>query len=164
MIPSQSVMNHEEKISQLSKACARIADILPRTQLTLILYPTKGMKSVVAQLYSSIMKFVQEAIRWYKQGKVAHTWNSIAKPWALSFEANVQEIDEQARRVDDLSRDALKAEVREAHCEIKEARKEIQETRLQIGKLEDLIKSEAQAAMQVALSMSRSLHHGSSYS
>lgn len=157
------MVNHEEKISQLSKACSKIADILPRTQLTSILYPTKGMKSAVAQLYASIMKFVQEAIRWYKQGKIAHAWNSITKPWALSFEHHAQDIDEQARRVDDLSGDALKAEVREAHSEIREARKEIQEIRLHIGKLEDLVKSEAQAALQVALSGSHALHHVGSH-
>lgn len=70
---------------QLSKSFSQIADILPRTDLSLVLYPTVIMKETVARLYAHIIQFVIHAVRWYKQGKFTHAWASTAKPWALSF-------------------------------------------------------------------------------
>ncbi|KAH7325687.1 hypothetical protein B0I35DRAFT_116819 [Stachybotrys elegans] len=148
-----AVINHEEKIHALAKACSRIAEVLPRTHLVLVLYPSDDMKIAVAQLYRLIMVFVQAAVCWYKQGRLAHAWSAIAKPWALSFQSHVKDIDEQARLIDELSSVALKAEVRHAHNEITEARKELKEARGEILKLGDLVRSEADRTFQIAISV-----------
>ncbi|KAH7011099.1 hypothetical protein EDB80DRAFT_711245 [Ilyonectria destructans] len=145
------VMNHEEKICRLSKAYAMIAETLPRTQLCLVLYPTDDMKTAVTRIYAQIMAFTQAALCWYKQGRIQHAWNSIAKPWALSFEDYIKNIDEQSRRIDAISSMALKAEVREAHIEIRETRKELNETRLAVTRLEDIVQASAQQTLEVAL-------------
>ena len=51
-------MNHEELTKQIAKAFCRIAEILPRTDLVLILYPTNLMRDAVAHLYAQDRKSV----------------------------------------------------------------------------------------------------------
>lgn len=54
-------MNHEDQIKQLVKACSRIADILPRAEVTLMLFQTDLMQSAVTDLYISILEFLRHA-------------------------------------------------------------------------------------------------------
>lgn len=76
------------------------------------------MKEAVAQLYVEILRFIQHAVYWYKQGRLAHAWAALAKPWSLSFQKYVNGIDRQARRIDSLASSASKAELRGMHVEI----------------------------------------------
>ncbi|KAK0120267.1 hypothetical protein ONS95_011673 [Cadophora gregata] len=122
-----AVINHEELTKQLAKALCKIADVLPRTDFTLILYPTAVMQEAVARLYAYVMKFLRTAIVWYKKGKVYHAIGSVINPWALSFKENVQEIDEQSRMIDRLASTASKAELRDMHHEIAEQRTQLAE-------------------------------------
>jgi hypothetical protein len=128
-------------ISQLSKACSHIADLLPRTELTLILYPTDVMKEAVAFLYVRILRFIQHAVHWYKQGKCAHILTAVAKPWALSFKDYAEDIGEQARCVDRLSNSACKAEIRDVHLEICETREELRKAQVHIYQLLQIAQS-----------------------
>lgn len=110
---------------QLSKVFAQIADILPRAELSLILYPTQAMLENAARLYTHILRFTQRAIVWYRQGKLKHCWDAIARPWALRFKDEVQEIEQHSRQMDSLASAASKAELRDTHMELTEARKEL---------------------------------------
>merc|ERR1711939_346230 len=67
------------------------------------------------------------AILWYKKGKLYHAIGSVINPWALSFKENVQEIDEQSRKIDRLASTASKAELRDMHHEIAEQRLQLSE-------------------------------------
>lgn len=122
-----AVINHEELTKQLAKALSQTADVLPRTDFTLILYPTALMQEAVARLYAYVMKFLRTAILWYKKGKLYHAIGSVINPWALSFKENVQEIDEQSRKIDRLASTASKAELRDMHHEIAEQRLQLSE-------------------------------------
>lgn len=136
---------------QLAKACSQVADVLPRTDLSIILYPTEIMKEAVARLYVHIIGFIVQAFRWYKQGKLAHAWAAVAKPWELTFKDQVDYISEQARRVEELAASASRAELRDAHVKIWETRQELQTAREGIQTLSDLFKTETQKLLQVAL-------------
>ncbi|KAH7346226.1 hypothetical protein BKA65DRAFT_551153 [Rhexocercosporidium sp. MPI-PUGE-AT-0058] len=120
-----AVINHEELTKQLAKALSKIADVLPRTDFTLILYPTDLMQETVARLYAYVMRFLRTAIVWYKKGKLYHAIGSVINPWALSFKENVQEIDDQSRKIDRLASTASKAELRDMHHEILEQRMQL---------------------------------------
>jgi hypothetical protein len=141
----KAILNHEEMIKQFAKTCSSIADLLPRTELTLILYPTELMKEAVALLYSRILIFFKCAIRWYKQGKLAHVWTAISRPWSATFKDHVETIAEQARRVEQLSSAAAKTELRETHLEVMETRAELQ-------LLSNFVKSEFHRLLQLSLS------------
>ena len=113
-------------IRRLCESFSQIADILPSTDLSLILYPTEMMKNAVARLHAYIIRFVIHAVRWYKQGKFAHAWAAIAKPWALSFKGHLEDISRQAEMVKELAHSASRAEYRDAHLEMRETHDELQ--------------------------------------
>ena len=60
----QAILNHEELITEISKAISRIGDMLPRTELHSELYPTERMREAVALLYAQIIEFALMAVRW----------------------------------------------------------------------------------------------------
>lgn len=139
-------------IKQLSKACSEIADVLPRTDLSLVLYPTDVMKEAVARLYAYIIDFTIHAVRWYKQGRLAHAWAAIARPWELNFKDHVENISEQARSIEKLAGSASRAELRDAHIKIGETRQELQNAHAAIQRLSDSFRAETQKLIQITLS------------
>lgn len=142
-------MNHEELTKQIAEAFCRIAEILPRTELVLILYPTNLMRDAVAHLYAQIIKFIQKAVTWYKKGALAHAWGSIAKPWALSFQENVEDIKVLSERVDELASTAEKAELRDVHREVLEMRGEMQLAHGQIVSLRRMFGNKVEEILQI---------------
>jgi hypothetical protein len=110
---------------ELAKAYSMIADLLPRTDFTLIHYPTDAMKEAISQLYAQIILFTSRAIRWYKKGKFSHAVSAVARPWALNWKDSVNDITEQSRRVESLARVAAQAELRDTRLEVKGLRSEV---------------------------------------
>lgn len=110
-----SVLNHEELLSEISKAISNLADVLPRTELHSILYPTARMQEAVSLLYAKIMEFVVKAIKWCKKGKARHAIAAIAHPFELKFKNIIDEITRRSRGVDELANAAAKAEIRDLH-------------------------------------------------
>lgn len=115
---AKAVINHEELTKQIAKALSKIASVMPRTDLALVLYPTEKMQDAVARLYAHIMKFFQKAIRWYRKGRLSHAIGSIFSPWELSWKESLKEIDLQSREIDKLSGSASNAEQRDIHLEV----------------------------------------------
>ncbi len=114
------MLNHEELLTEIAKTVSKIANILPRADLCSHLYPTQRMRVAVAQLYAKVMYFVQDAVKWYKKGKLAHSVSAVFKPYSLGFKAIVEEISEASRRVDQEASAASKAEIRELHIKIEQ--------------------------------------------
>lgn len=112
------MLNHEELLAEISKAVARIADLLPRTELLSELYPTERMRGAVSLVYAKIIEFALMAIRWFKKGKFKHSMAAIMHPYKLSFGPVVEEIAELSRHVDQLASAASKAEIRDQHTKI----------------------------------------------
>ena len=103
---------------EVSKGIAKIADVLPRTELHSILYPTPRMQEAVSLVYAKIIQFVIKSIEWYKKGKLMHSISAIIKPFSLSFKPIIEEMAELSRRVDELANAASKAEIRDLHITI----------------------------------------------
>lgn len=121
-----AVLNHEELVRNLAKACSCMAESLPRRDLSLILYPTSAMREAVARLYATLMKILLRALRWYRHGRVMHALSSIANLWGMEFEQELGDVEQQARAVDELAQSASRAELREAHFQIHEIRCDLQ--------------------------------------
>ena len=83
------------------------------------------MMDSVAHLYAHIMRFVQRAITWYSRGKLRRCWDVIARPWALRFKEERQEVERLSRQMDDLASAASKAELRDTHDELKRMRQTV---------------------------------------
>ncbi|KAH8747459.1 hypothetical protein F5883DRAFT_509694 [Diaporthe sp. PMI_573] len=120
-----SVLNHEELLSEISKAISNLADVLPRTELHSILYPTARMQEAISLLYAKIMQFVVKAIKWCKKGKARHAIYAIAHPFELKFKIIIDEITRRSRGVDELANAATKAEIRDLHFTVHQMHKSI---------------------------------------
>ena len=129
------MVNHETQIKQLAKACTQIADLLPRAEITLELYQTDAVLKAVTNLYISIIEFLRHAVKWYKQGKLRHTWTAITRPWELGFRDYVEDIDVGSRRLEQLASISSQAELRATHLETSRIREELREARMQLDKL-----------------------------
>lgn len=134
-IVRQAVINHEDQVKQLAKACSQIADTLPRVEITLKLYQTDVMLKAVTDLYISIIEFLRHAVKWYKQGKLGHTWTAIARPWELGFRDYVEDINTNSRRIEQLANTSSQAELRDTHIETSRMREELRATKLQLDRL-----------------------------
>ena len=150
-------MNHEELLHQLAKALSRIAESLPRKDLTLVLYPTQQMKMAVSHLYAQLIRFMLRATRWFKRGKLMHCFGAIARPFGLDFKDDIEKVDEVSRNIDELASAAAKAELRDTHLEMLETRAELREARTEIHRLGELVKAEAYRMLGVASSEYASL-------
>jgi hypothetical protein len=106
------------------------------------------MRDAVAHLYAQIIKFIQKAVTWYKKGALAHAWGSIARPWALSFQDNVEDVKVLSQRVDELASTAEKAELRDVHREVLEMRGEMQLARGQIESLRKMFGNKVEEILQ----------------
>ncbi|KAF2121324.1 hypothetical protein BDV96DRAFT_640720 [Lophiotrema nucula] len=107
------VMNQEELVSELSKACAKIAEVLPRVELKAVTYATDEMKRLVESLINAIIKLFGRVLEWYEEGRAKHAINAFWKPYKLRFHDLCDEIDDGARRVDKLAEALMQAEIRE---------------------------------------------------
>jgi len=132
----QAVLNHEELLAEIAKAVSKIADVLPRTELHSMLYPTDRMQEAVSMVYAKIIEFSIMAIKWYKKGKLMHSIASVIKPFSLSFKGIIDELSEKSRRVDELASSAAKAEIRDLHVNIHGLHERVHQlTELMVGEL-----------------------------
>jgi hypothetical protein len=120
-------------------------------ELALMLYTTDLISKAIAHLYARIIKFMIQAMKWYKQGKFVHSFSVISKPWTLNFKDNVEDIAAQSRYIDELSSAASKAELRDTHLELLETRAEVREARIEIRFLADLVNARANQLLQTTL-------------
>ncbi|KAK6508673.1 hypothetical protein TWF506_010752 [Arthrobotrys conoides] len=114
----QGIMNHEELVVQLAKGITKIAEVMPRTELRAILYPTAQMRHSIQTLYALIIEFLLRALKWYRQPTLKRAISSIAKPFALQFKDVLEDISEQSRQIDQLAAAASQAELRDMHIMI----------------------------------------------
>ncbi|KAH0547671.1 hypothetical protein FGG08_000160 [Glutinoglossum americanum] len=142
-----AMINHEELLTQIAKWLSKISNILPRTELCSLLYPTEHMKEAVACLYARIIRFLQQSVKFYTRSKFSHAWNSVVKPYALSFREISDEIEEYSRRVDQLAAAASQAEIRGLHLKI------IELMQMMNGKCELLIHGDLQEYRQFFCNM-----------
>ncbi|KAF5684325.1 Nacht domain-containing protein [Fusarium circinatum] len=113
-----AVLSYEELLAKISKAVSQIADVLPRTELHAILYPTDRMQEAVSMVYAKIIEFSITAIRWYKKNGFRRVISSIISPFSISFKDIIDEISERSRTVDQLANAANKAETRDVHTDL----------------------------------------------
>ncbi|CAI6238245.1 unnamed protein product [Periconia digitata] len=114
-----AITNHEELLTEISKAITKIADVLPRAELLSVLYPTKRMKTALSELYAHIIHFVQLAVKYYKSGRVAKSLAAVTKPFSIKYNPVLDDIRDASRRIYELANSAMKAELRDLHIQVR---------------------------------------------
>ncbi|KAL9112820.1 MAG: hypothetical protein Q9227_002897 [Pyrenula ochraceoflavens] len=118
------VLNHEELVTELSKALANVCNTLPRTQLHLVLYPSERMKRAVEELYALLICFYQRALRWYEKNRLKHVVQALIRPFRLAFGDLVERINSQARAIESLAITMAHQEIRSIYVLVQECMSE----------------------------------------
>jgi hypothetical protein len=121
------VINHEKIITTLAQALSEIGEALPQVELSAVLYPTERMKTVVAELYAYVLRFLIRARDWYDEGKIRHFIHSITRPWELRYDDILGHIKRKTQVVKDLAMSGQHAEFRETTRKRDAEFKDIQE-------------------------------------
>lgn len=108
----QGVLNHAELVSELSKALAKVGEVLPRAQIDATLYNTPWMKDAMSRLYAYILLFLQRAVKWYTMGSARRAVSSILNPYSSSFKDTIDEIKKCTESVDAIASTSGRAEIR----------------------------------------------------
>ncbi|KAL9089774.1 MAG: hypothetical protein Q9165_005568 [Trypethelium subeluteriae] len=154
------VLNHEELVTELAKALARISDTLPRTQLHLVLYPTAEMKRAVEELYALLISFYQRALRWYQATKLRHVTRALLKPYRLEFGDLVERINSQARSIESLAITMAHQEIRSIYTLVQECLSGQKALRLEQNKVTPMMADAQQLqtqTLQLLISMQQML-------
>jgi hypothetical protein len=126
-------------VSALVKGLSQIASVLPRTELSLVLYPTERMKRAIAQLYAQIIRFLIRAKEWYDEHKLKHLWHSISRPVELHFNELISEIESLSATVDNLAMHGSRAELRDVHQKIDQGNTELASLQKTVLEMKEMI-------------------------
>ncbi|KAF1848142.1 uncharacterized protein K460DRAFT_333887 [Cucurbitaria berberidis CBS 394.84] len=113
-----AVINHEDHLAALSKGLAKIAGLLPHSELISALYPTKKMKAAMAELYAIIIRFLVRAQDWLQESSLSRALHSITRPAKLRYDDLIEEIELRLQNVTAFATAASQAEIRDMRLEI----------------------------------------------
>jgi hypothetical protein len=142
----QGVNNHATTLSKLTKSLSQLSLLLPSSNLTLIFYPTEALLTIVARIYSLILRFLVDSIKFYKASRLPHSLDSISRPWKLRFQDTYDDVALHAAQLKDLSSLAAKAELRDVHPDLVESCKLWEDLNAQIMHMKS-----AQASMKALI-------------
>ncbi|KAK8076082.1 hypothetical protein PG994_003354 [Apiospora phragmitis] len=94
------VVNHEKVIHRLSEGLVQIADLLPRAELTVRLYPIPPLRQTITKMYSHVLKFLVRALGWYQESKLMHALHSVTRPAELRYDDILVAISHHAEQRD----------------------------------------------------------------
>ncbi|KAJ3578674.1 hypothetical protein NPX13_g1895 [Xylaria arbuscula] len=132
------VVNHQTLVYRLSSGLCRVADVLPRAELFLQLFPTLQVKQAIVTMYAHILRFLIRALRWYQESKVMHIVHAITRPADLRYDDLLATISSLSRNLTELALASSHAEQRDMHASVQQqlvCQKDIQITVDQLMKL-----------------------------
>ena len=113
-------MNHQNLLSRLSMGLCQFADLLPRTELILQLYPTEQIKHAIVTMYAHILKFLLRALRWYQESKPMHIIHAITRPPELRYDDLLKKISLLSQNLTELALVSSYSEQRDMHTKIQQ--------------------------------------------
>ncbi|KAH8890409.1 hypothetical protein GQ53DRAFT_824555 [Thozetella sp. PMI_491] len=114
------VANHQTLIFRLSTGLCQVADILPRAELILQLYPTKSIKATVVALYAHILKFLLRALRWFQESRSKHALHALTRPAELQYDDLLKEISSLSHSMGASAQVSNFAEQRDIHTGVQQ--------------------------------------------
>ena len=148
-------------MTELSKALAKIGDVLPRVQIDAALYNTPWMKEAISRLYAYILLFLQKAVKWYTMGSARRAVSSVLNPYSSSFQETIKEISRCTASVDDIASTSGRAEIRGLTLFLEESEKKLHAMQLRMNELQASSERTEEVVMRVLqVALSRSVCRG----
>ncbi|PVH68572.1 hypothetical protein DL98DRAFT_474721 [Cadophora sp. DSE1049] len=133
------VVNQQKLISRLSSGLCQIAEVLPRAELILRLYPISAVKTLISRMYAQILRFLIRSLRWYQESKFSHLIHAITRPAELRFDDLIEDIRLLSHRMTDYALASGHAEQRDMHAEQKQSSSEQHELHKKVDALTRLV-------------------------
>ncbi|OPB41405.1 hypothetical protein A0O28_0081240 [Trichoderma guizhouense] len=130
-----AVINHHNLLSQLCTGLNTIAHVISRTQLITQLYPTQQIRQIIVVIYAHILKFLLRALRWYRESKMTHMLQAIARPTKLRYDDLLATLSSLSDTMSKIALDSSHAEQRDMHTSIAQIMHEQKLTRESIAVL-----------------------------
>lgn len=116
---TKGVVNHQNLLSTFADALCQIADILPRAELSIKVFSTSNIKQIVVPLYTSILKFLMRALRWYQESRPMRAIYATTRPTELCYNDIIAEISSLSQRLSELTQVSGLAEIRDMHTRLR---------------------------------------------
>lgn len=136
----QGVVNQQKLISRLSSGLCQIAEVLPRAELILRLYPIPGVRHLISNMYAHILKFLVRSLHWYQESKLSHLVHAITRPVELRFDDLIEKIRLLSSNMTNLALASGHAEQRDMHTEQKKSFNEQKGLQKKVDHLTKLVK------------------------
>jgi hypothetical protein len=135
-----------------------ISNVLPSIKLSAQLYQTEQMKDAIANLYTHIIQFFQQAAGWYNKSSAGRALSSIFKPFELNYQDAVDQIRLCSETINNIADGASRAELRDMHIEFKlihrnqqGIRQDLHNMQVQSDERESRLGSHISQVLQVAI-------------
>jgi hypothetical protein len=132
-------VNHQNLLSRLSTGLCQVADLLPRAELILQLYPTEQIKHSIVAMYTYILRFLLRALRWYQESKQMRVIHAITRPAELRYDDLLEKISSLSRSMTEFALVISHAEQRDLHNKIQQHLSRQQAMEISIEQLTALV-------------------------
>ncbi|KAF2107680.1 hypothetical protein BDV96DRAFT_693181 [Lophiotrema nucula] len=92
-------VNKSAKEELIESALLKIKHNFPRLKDLRTWYPTKKMQELIAQVYKSVLAFLQKAIDYYKRSAWTRVWKAVSEPPQLGVQLAVDRILDELAEV-----------------------------------------------------------------
>lgn len=132
-------MNQQNLVSRLSAGLCQIADILPRAELILQLYPAEQIKHAIVAMYAHILRFLLRALPWYQESEAKHALHAITRPAELRYDDLLKHISSLSNSLTEFAVVSSQAEQRDLHSKVKQHLSEQKAMQISIEQLTSLV-------------------------
>ncbi|KAF7960399.1 hypothetical protein EAE96_000082 [Botrytis aclada] len=113
------VVNHEKSLAIMVDGLCQVADVLPRMENTVDLYPTVQMRKFMIMLYAQIIKFLTVSLSWFKESMALHILHSVTRPPEVCYNNLIQKIGILSQSISTTAQLSSFAEQRDMHSVMK---------------------------------------------
>lgn len=97
----------------------QVADVLPRMENTVNLYPTVQMREYMIMLNAQIIKFLTVSLSWFKESRALHILHSVTRPPQIQYNDLVEKIGILSQTISTAAQLSSFAEQRDMHSVMK---------------------------------------------
>ncbi|KAF7918457.1 uncharacterized protein EAE98_009700 [Botrytis deweyae] len=113
------VVNHEKSLAIITDGLCQVADVLPRMENTVNLYPTVQMRKYMIMLNAQIIKLLTVSLSWFKESRALHIIHSVTRPPQIQYNDLVEKIVILSQSISTTAQLSSFAEQRDMHSVMK---------------------------------------------
>jgi hypothetical protein len=107
---SQAVVLKKDREESLLQYLESLSSKLPLMEFYRTTFPTNAMKLAVANIYAEVTKLLDEALIYYRSGRLGKLVDAVLQPAESKFSKHISQIDVEVKKVEDLKNVAHEAQ------------------------------------------------------